>query len=353
MKILVIALSGIGDALMFTPALTKLKQDLPDAEIDALVMFSGARDLYERLPEVNKVYYYNFLKASPTEVFEYVLRFRNKYNATISVYPSNRKEYNGISYIIGAKKRLGVRYLRKDTPNLGFLNNLTITENDELHNVEENIKLVEKLTGKAGGDIAPLSFPLTRGDKEYAENYLSGLGITDSDAVIGFHAGCSTLKNHINRRWAPERFAELANKLITEMNAKVLLFGGPEETELKQNIIESVNSTNIIEVVTDNLPQSAAVMKRCSVFVSNDSGLMHIASAMGIKVAAIIGPTNTNYIYPWKTEHKIVSLNLECAPCFYYSPRPLICARTDVKYKCVKEIGVDMVYKAVTDLLSS
>jgi heptosyltransferase-2 len=80
---------------------------------------------------------------------------------------------------------------------------------------------------------------------------------------------------------------------------------------------------------------------------------MHVASAMKLKVAAIIGPTNQNYIHPWKTEHRIISLNLECAPCFYYSPRPLICTRTDVKYKCIKELSVEIVYKSVEELLAS
>ena len=78
---------------------------------------------------------------------------------------------------------------------------------------------------------------------------------------------------------------------------------------------------------------------------------MHVASAMQRKVVAIIGPTNPHYIHPWKTEHRIVTLNLDCAPCFFYSPRPLICIRTDIKYKCIRELTVEMVYNAVTELL--
>jgi ADP-heptose:LPS heptosyltransferase len=80
---------------------------------------------------------------------------------------------------------------------------------------------------------------------------------------------------------------------------------------------------------------------------------MHIASALQLKVVAIIGPTNVNYIYPWKTEHKIVGLNLDCAPCFIYSPLPLVCSRNDVKFKCIKELDVERVYKAVKEFLNS
>jgi heptosyltransferase-2 len=80
---------------------------------------------------------------------------------------------------------------------------------------------------------------------------------------------------------------------------------------------------------------------------------MHVASALKLRVVAIIGPTNPNYIHPWKTEHKIVTLNLDCAPCFIYSPRPLICFRKDIKFKCIKELGVELVYKVVAEFLDS
>ena len=92
-------------------------------------------------------------------------------------------------------------------------------------------------------------------------------------------------------------------------------------------------------------------MKRCNLFVTNDSSQMHIAAAMQLNVVAIIGPTNKNYIYPWKTEQKIASLNLDCSPCFFYSPKPLICTRDDVKFKCIKELKVEMVYNSAISLL--
>lgn len=62
MKILVLALSGIGDALMFTPALTLLRQSLPSAEIDAIVMFKGTKEIYESNPNLNKIIHFDFLK---------------------------------------------------------------------------------------------------------------------------------------------------------------------------------------------------------------------------------------------------------------------------------------------------
>ncbi len=354
MKILVIALSGIGDALMFTPALKLISKAAPDSEIDVLVMLKGAKDIFERNENINKVFYFNFLEKGAFNSLKFVLSLRKKYDASINVYPSNRKEYNVISFLIGAKKRAGVEYLRKNIQNLGFLNNLRFIEEDTLHNVQTNIVLVEKLLDVEFDEEPDLNFPLTKDDKSHAASYLSNLRIQEGDLTIGFHPGSATLKNHILRRWEPEKFAELGKRLINEYNAKILIFGGPEENELKISINEKINSDltrnqvkNSQVVNTENLAQSAAVMKSCKVFVSNDSSLMHVASAMKINVISIIGPTNPAYIYPWNTRHKIVSLGLDCSPCFIYSPRPLICSRDDVKFKCIKELTVDMVYQAV------
>jgi ADP-heptose:LPS heptosyltransferase len=138
MKILIISLSGIGDALMFTPALKLLRQELTTDTIDALVMFKGAADLYKNNPNLNNVYQFDFLKEGAVKSLKFLFGLRKKYDATISVYPSNRKEYNVINFLLGADKQAGVKYLRRDFKNLGFLSNVRITENDNHHNVKTN-----------------------------------------------------------------------------------------------------------------------------------------------------------------------------------------------------------------------
>lgn len=347
MKILILALSGIGDALMFTPALKLLRQSLPSAQIDALVMFKGTKEIYETNPNFNKVIHFDFLKEGALNSFKFVLSLRKKYDASINVYPSNRKEYNVINFLLGAKKRVGVEYLRMKGSNLGWLNNITVLENDKTHNAQTNIKLIEKLLNKKFNEEPTMEIHFSNDDKEIADSFFKEKNILQNDFVVGFHPGCATLKNHIKRRWEPEKFAELGKKLIKEKNAKVFLFGGPEEEELKSSINKMIDSENSFVIKTEKFLQSIAIMKRCNVFVTNDSALMHVASALGLKVIAIIGPTNPNYIRPWKTEHKIVSLNLDCAPCFFYSPKPLTCSRTDVQFKCIKELDVEMVYKNI------
>ncbi len=347
MNILIIALSGIGDALIFTPALNLLRKSLPDAQIDVLTMIKAVQDIYSRNPNINNVYYFNFLKEGSLKSINYIFGIRGKYDATINVYPSNRKEYNIINFLLGAPKRVAVNYLRKDIQNFGWLNNVTVKENDSMHNAQTNISLVEKLLNKKFVDEPPFDLFLNSDDEKAALEFLKGKNISEKDLIIGFHPGTNVLKNQIKRRWEPEKFAELGKKLIEKHNAKVLVFGGPDENELKVNIKSMIDSQNCFAVTKLSLPQSAGLMKHCKLFVTNDSSLMHIASALQLNVISIIGPTNPNYIHPWKTNYKIVSLNLECSPCFIYSPRPLICFRDDVKFKCIKELSIDMVYEEV------
>ena len=353
MKIIILALSGIGDAIMFTPALKLMRETLPDAEIDALVMFKGVKDIYDRNTCLNKVIYFDFMKEGIIESLRFISTIRNKYDASVNVYPSNRSEYNFINFLVGAGKRAGVKYLRKDITNLGMLNNVRVTEDDSTHNVQTNIRLIEKLLNKTFAEEPPLNFTLTEDDLSFAREYLNKKNLNSNDLIIGFHPGSAVLKNHAYRRWEPEKFASLAQHLIKKLNAKILLFGGPEELELKKTINNQISSPRSVIVETDNLARSAALIKRCNLFVSNDSSLMHVASALQRKVVAIIGPTNPHYIHPWKTEHRIVTLNLECAPCFFYSPRPLICTRTDIKFKCIRELTVEMVLNAITGLLNN
>lgn len=336
---------------MFTPAIELIRKTKPDAEIDALVMFKGVKDIYERNRNLNKIIYFDFMKEGGINSLKFLWSIRKKYDVSVNVYPSNRAEYNIINFLIGAKSRVGVKYLRRDARNLGMLNNVRIAENDSVHNVITNIRLIEKLFDKKFNDQPDLDFSLSADDNAFAHNILNKLNIKEDELVIGFHPGSAVLKNHINRRWEPEKFAALGGRLIKEKRARILLFGGPEEAELKKTIVNMINSQSCVIIEAQNLAQSAAIMKRCNVFVSNDSSLMHVASAMKLKVVSIIGPTNPNYIHPWKTEHAIVTLSLECAPCFYYSPRPLTCIRTDVKYKCIKELSVEMVYNAVEELI--
>lgn len=350
MKILILSLAGIGDSLMYVPALKVLRKNLPDAEINVLTMLSEAEEVYKYNKAVDKNIHFNFLKEGVLKslLFLYKLR-KEKYDVSINVYPMNRYEYNIISFLIGAKIRLGHLYNHQNIKNLNFLHTKKIREVDSLHNVIENILLL-KLLGIEADDIPGLSITIPEEIPGFAEKWLKDNDLKESDFIIGFHSGSSTSKNHINKRWLPKNFASLGNILIDKYNAKILLFGGPEEKELRNVINKDMNNTGII-VETDKLLKTIAIMKYCKLFISNDTALMHIASALKLNVVSIFGPTSEVYAYPWGTTYKIAKTDIPCRPCFYYSPKHLTCYLKDKPFACIRELSVNNVLEKIEELM--
>lgn len=355
-KILIIALPGIGDALLATPMIRLLREAKPNAEIHALVMFGGTRDLLKTNPNIDEIHYYDFIGSPLHEGLLYLLHLRSLgFDVSINIYPQNRWQYNIFALLAGASKRLGVRYKRRDWYNLSWLCTDTIAEDDNLHCVEENVKLLSLLNIKH--DLSELSLPklditITEDHEEYAESWLKEQNIPRDKPIVGFHAGTALFKNHIRRRWAPEKFAELAKKIKSELGATVLLFGGPDDKDANEIILRNAGDA-IIEVKTKSIMDSIALMKHTNVFVSNDSSLMHIAGGLGLKTAAIFGPTNETYVHPWKTEYEIIQTGIECRPCFVYSTKPLTCYRQNPEehFICIRDIEVDYVLRSVRGFL--
>src|ERR1051325_10612395 len=111
MKILVIALAGIGDTLIATPLIHELRANFPDAQIDALVRWPGARDLLEGNPHLNTVHQKDFVKAGTLATLKFLLMLRKEnYDVSINAHPQSRTEYRIIARIIGARKRISHVY---------------------------------------------------------------------------------------------------------------------------------------------------------------------------------------------------------------------------------------------------
>lgn len=348
-KILVNALSGIGDVLMFTPALQLLKRKLPQSQVDFLVMYKSVRQLFEASKLVDRVYYIDFFHQNKWKSLKQIREIRkNCYNVSVNVYPSNRFEYNFLNYLLGAEKRISHHYTHTNILRFEFLNTDLIEEKPNKHNVLQNVELIKKIIDVDEDEIPPMSIDIPEDKiaegKKWVEGVLSG-----KDNLIGFHPGSALLKNHINKRWDKKKFAELGKILIEKHNATILLFGN--EFDLIEEINQLLEGKAII-ASTDNFLDSLARMKYCKVFVSNDTAFLHSAAALQIPVVAIFGYTNHRELYPWKTKHIVVRKNYECSPCFYNSPKPASCKWSgNEKFKCIKDITVNEVYDAVLRLM--
>jgi heptosyltransferase-2 len=350
MRILVNALSGIGDAVMFSPALAVLKKHLHGSHIDMLVMFRQVGEIYKSNKNVNNIHFIDFLHQSKFKSLWEIYKIRrNKYDISINVYPSNRKEYNLLNRMLGAKTRIASSYDNFSKANWDFLNTKLKHEVKNRHNVLENFDLVNLAAPEAKEqELTGLEINVTLEDEVHATEYVIDNNLSDK-FLIGFHAGSALFKRHINKRWAADKYAELAEKLCQKYNAHVFLFG----TEADVNEYINKKTPQITSIPkSDGIMQSIAIMEKCSLFVSNDTALMHIAAGLHIPTAAIFGYTNYKELYPWQNEHVIIRKELECSPCFFNSPKAVKCIYSgEEEFKCVKTIEVNEVFEACEKLI--
>ncbi len=351
MKILINALSGIGDALMFSPALKVLRKKFPDARIDMLAMFQSVKQMYRFHPDLKEIYFIDFLHQSKIKSLKEIYSIRrNRYDIIINTYPANRAEYNILSFLLGGKRRIATKYLKTSVTRLDFLNTDLSDEKPDIHNVVQNINTLRLICDVRDEEIGSMEIYLPEEIKKSSSEWIEKIN-PEKRTIIGIHAGSSVLKNHIHKRWDKNKYVELCKRLINEKNALILLFGN--ETELNEEIKKSTGA-NAILASTGDYMDSLGRLSHCRLFVSNDTAFLHSSAALGIPVAGIFGYTNYRELYPWGTTHKIIRKELECSPCFFNSPKPASCKfEGEDEFKCIKTITVDEVFKACEELLST
>jgi len=358
-RILILALSGIGDALMFTPALRLLRDTYPDTQIDVLTMFKGIEDIFSANPDISNVLYWNFLKESPIKSLKFIFSIRGTYSHTITAFPANRFHYAIVARLIGSKKRIGHRYIHDSVTQLNALNNILLDERNELHNCEENIRIASTLGARIPETLPPMSLHITKEDQDYAVKWLANHDFVQDSSLLGIHAGSAIVKNQINKRWNPEHYAELCAKASSDLGMNILLFGGPEEQALNEQIstmIRNGHPTAKIEIVqASTLTKSLAIMNHCKAFISNDSGLMHCAAALQLPMIAIFGYTSHVHTAPWNNPNAVVARrNLSCSPCFYFSPKPASCQfeGTANAFTCIRDISPMDIFHSLKQIIS-
>lgn len=347
-KILIISISGIGDSLLFSPALKLLENSFPEAEFHVLVMFKSVANYFSRFSAIKKIHYYDFANGSILKGLRYIWNLRReKYDMVINGYPSNRAEYNIVAKILG-KSQAGHKYLHFNIGNLFFLNKIIVKENKERHPVLENIAIA-KAIGADGPVSEKLLFPLLDTELKESVKWINTHELKGRK-LIGFHAGSGILKNHINKRWPKEKFIELGKSLRDKHNLAILVFGGLVDKDVIKDISSQIGASSF-QVIDTSLGVSAALISKCSLFVSNDTALMHIAAALQVPCVAIFGPTDIQKGRPYNSPHIIASKYLSCSPCFYYSPKPLQCKWKT--FECLRDLDEKNVEECCNDLIKN
>ena len=353
MKILVISLAGIGDTILATPLIQELRANFPKAQIDALVLWAGSKDVLKGNPHLNTIHQHNLLKESKLNGLRFLQPLRRaRYDVSINTHPQSRKHYRLTARFIAASTRISHEY---DCWTLldGLLVNRAIPQDYQLHTVENNLRLLFLLGAKPTLPKHELQVFLTEADQAWAKAFLFEHQLPPRR--LGIHVGSGGTKNLALKRWPLPRYIELVDRIRQTLpDLGILLFGGPDEEPELQQILAAHPSPLVIRATSQTLLQAAALMSKCTVFLSVDTALMHLAAAVKVAHQIVIeAPTLNKTNEPYGNAFTLVKnpavggRNLE----YYRYDGHGIRGTRDALIRCMESISVDAVYGALQAVL--
>lgn len=296
MKMLLVSLAGIGNFLMQSPVFTAIKKAHPDWHLTVWVAPRGTKELAENNPHVDAIIEAP-IKESIAAHLKLIRRLKKEhFDIGIVLSPGQLIKSAAYLWLSGIPKRIGHKYPLRNNPTSSFLLTDSIDELENTHDIEQNLNLLSilRITPDSSFQIQyTLSIPESA-HKEAAA-LLQKLSIPTNKLLVGFHMGSA--KGFEWKRWPIENFIEVGKTLIQQKNVHVLLFGGPDENDLKESAQKALGEHATI-ISSPSLLTTAAIMQKCAFFLSNDSGLMHLTAASGIKTLGLFGPTNEHITAP-------------------------------------------------------
>lgn len=294
MKILVISLAGIGDTLIATPLIHELRANFPVATIDVLTMWPGSKDLLENNPHVNRVFQKNLIKCGKFEAMKFLRSLRHeRYQVSINTHPQSRSHYRVAAWLAGADVRISHEYEcfnRLDR----WLVTGTLPQNYMQHSIENNFDVLPLIGAEKKLTMHEMEIFLSAAEEQLAGEFFKKHQLSGRK-TLGVHIGSGGTKNLPLKRWPLKNYVALVRQLNGERpDICVLLFGGPEEAKDHQTVLAKANPGSTLEVKTKNLRETAALMKRCSAFLSVDTALMHVAAAVKVPNQMVIEAPTLN-----------------------------------------------------------
>lgn len=325
----------IGDFVMATPVLSDVRKAFPKASITAMC-HTGICQLLETDPDINEIFC--FSKASG-----FNRRNRNRDliekvrqgNYDLGILLTNSFSSAWWFYRGHVSYRVGYRgHFRS------YLLTHPITPPSQLksQHLVETYKMVLSVLGIPHSKTAPRLYLVEQEIKE-AKDLLKQQGVKDGDLLVGINPGAAYGSA---KCWLPERFTEVARKLLQNEKVHLVFFGDQESVPLIKKICQPLPARAINLSGLTSLRELASIISLCGVFLSNDSGPMHIADALGVPVVALFGSTNEIVTGPF-SQNGVIHKHVACSPCY-----KRICP---IDFRCMKAIEVEEVYQQVLQKL--
>ncbi len=335
MKILVRAPNWVGDAVMAIPALEAIRRTHANGEICILARPAVA-DLFSGQPFADRVLQYDF-RGKHRGWFgrETLIAQLRKEKFESAVLLQNAFEAAWVAWRAGIPERVG--YAR-DARGPLLTKAIRVPREGEIpkHESHYYLELLRRAGWVEGSPaISPIRLHVSDAALVDAEAVLRRSGARENSWRCAIAPGASY---GAAKCWPPERFALLADRLISEWDADVIFFGTPSEKEIAALICGKMKSRAISMVGETSMQALAALFACCSAFVGNDSGAMHVAAAAGLPVIGIFGSTDPEGTAPVTEQFTLIREAVSCSPCFL--------RQCPVDHRCMSRIAVDSVFGA-------
>ncbi|MFZ6816595.1 lipopolysaccharide heptosyltransferase II [Undibacterium sp. Rencai35W] len=339
-RLLVIAPNWIGDAVMAQPLLRLLKQQYPAHAIDVLAA-AWVAPVLRAMAEVDTVLETPFKHGALQlrERWRYARQLRQRHYAAAYILPNTLK-FALIPWLAGIPRRIGY----KGESRYGLIN---VMHHDDPVAPRAMVPFYAALAAEPAPQIATSCGrpSLTVSESHIVATYTQ-LGLSREQPLICFAPGAEFGNA---KRWPAAHFAKLAAQItVTYPATQIVLLGSPKDSpvcdEIK-SLSPSVPSIRHLAGKT-SLDQAIALIASASAVVSNDSGLLHIASALNRPVIALYGPTDPDHAPPFSDIAYSLSLRLNCAPC---KQRECPLGHQD----CMQKMTTEMVYHPISAIMSS
>ncbi|MBA4311911.1 MAG: lipopolysaccharide heptosyltransferase II [Chlorobiaceae bacterium] len=338
-NILIVQTAFPGDLILTLPLAQVLKKHFPSAQIDFVVIPKTA-ELLPNNPTISEVIVYD--KRGKDSGFSGLMRKVNSLRANkydIAFIP--HRSFRSAILVWLSKIPLRVGF---DKSKAKLIYSHKIQYDSKIHEIERNISLLTAININNVPKEIPHLYPSFH-DKKKVGLVLSEIGVQHLNTLVGIAPGSVWA----TKRWLEERYAELIEKL-TGKGFHILLLGGSEDFELCKRIDNAVPSKHIYNMAGKlSFLQSAELIERCLVVVTNDSAPLHIATAMRVPTVSIFGATTPEFGFgPYGDLHRIVETDgLSCRPCSIHGGEKCPIGTFD----CMKEISSEKVFNTVISLL--
>lgn len=325
-KILMVNFGGIGDEILFLPAISSLKKEFPDAEI-TLALEPRSKSVKDLSNLINDVMCVDIKGKGAKHKYWELLKFAMKAREGKfdMVFSSGANQLIPLLlFSTGIKQRYGYKS--------GFLSNLLLTRAVELNKNQYASFMYHEL-------VTPVT------DKKTLYPEIDAGDIEKEPGSVLIHPGVSKMsvvKNMV-KTWSPEIWAELVKKVLAK-GKKVYLIGGPDDKECIEKIVEIIGDKPNFENLygtTKNIMDLARLTKRSETLICSDSAPMHIGVGVGTRTLALFGPTDEKKLIPDNEKFVAIKNNCDCRPCLW-DKRQTTCD----ELKCLK-IDLDEVANLV------